>query len=770
MSKRAVIVGTGEYLQRAPDLSQAREPVELMAQALRQAEADSGARVLETIDSIDLVGLVSWRYRDPVNLLCERIGIAPDRRTNASMGGETPVRLLHEAALSIARGEIRAAAIVGGEAASSRSKARKGGIELDWTPIPSREETVKFPGSSYRTGKPARALGMLDPANIYPFYETATQAAWNQTPREAHEQSARLWARFAAQAARNPSAWIQRAPDATTIGRPSAENRPIAWPYPKLMVANPSVDLAAAVIVMDEELARSLGVPDDRMIHLLGGAAAAEDEDYLARDRYDHSTAQAAVLDAVADIAGGAANFDWLELYSCFPVVPKMAMRHLGLDAETTLPTVTGGLTFFGGPLNNYMSHAIAAMVRTLREHPGDLGLVYGQGGYVTKHHALVLSTTPPNAPLGTDYSVQAQADEARTPVPALLETYEGPATIEAYTVTYAADCEPLQGVVIARTDSGARIMARVVPEDDPATIGVLTSCESSAVGQRGSVRPDVFGKLVFSIGEAPTQRRFARTLVERDGHLTVITINRPEAMNAFDPATNAEMAEIFDAFEADPEQWVAIVTGAGDRAFSAGNDLKATACLMARGAPIETPLSGFGGLTARFGLTKPVIAAVNGAAMGGGFEVALACDIIVASESASFALPEPKVGLAALAGGLLRLPAQIGQKRAMGLILTGRTVSAAEGLELGFVNEVVPQADLLDAARRWADAILQASPMSIRASKQIVQRGAEEPGLPAAYHAQNRYPATRALFRSHDLQEGPVAFAEKRKPVWKGQ
>src|SRR5476651_1793582 len=207
---------------------------------------------------------------------------------------------------------------------------------------------------------------------------------------------------------------------------------------------------------------------------------------------------------------------------------------------------------------------------------------------------------------------------------------------------------------------------------------------------------------------------------VERAGRLTIVTLNRPEVMNALHGPAHFELAEVFDAFAADPEQWVGIVTGAGDRAFSAGNDLKH----QAGGGKMGSPPSGFAGVTSRFDLTKPLIAAVNGVAMGGGFEIALACDLIIASESAVFALPEPRVGLAALAGGLHRLPRAIGLKRAMGMILTGRRVGAREGLELGFVNEVTTKEDLLPAARRWAGLIGECSPMSIRASKAAVMRG----------------------------------------------
>src|SRR4030081_3262425 len=257
----------------------------------------------------------------------------------------------------------------------------------------------------------------------------------------------------------------------------------------------------------------------------------------------------------------------------------------------------------------------------------------------------------------------------------------------------------------------------------------------------------------------------FKFSVVTRKGPITLVTLSRHEGYNALHTHAHFELNKVFDDFCADPEQWVAIVTGAGDKAFCAGNDLK----WQAAGGQRGWDKGGFGGVTSRLNCSTPFIAAVNGVAMGGGFEIALACDLIIASENATFALPEPRVGLAALAGGLQRLPRQIGLKRAMGMILTARHVSAREGHELGFVNEVVPQGEALAAAERWAETICKNSPMSIRASKQATQKGTAV-SLEQAITEQRDYPSVKAMAASQDYIEGPKAFSEKRPPKWLGK
>lgn len=260
------------------------------------------------------------------------------------------------------------------------------------------------------------------------------------------------------------------------------------------------------------------------------------------------------------------------------------------------------------------------------------------------------------------------------------------------------------------------------------------------------------------------TQKTYEFIQVEALDRVLVVTINRPESFNSLHPAANREMGEAFDDFAAKDDQWVAIVTGAGPKAFSAGNDLKWTA---ENGGKLEIPPRGFGGLTNRYDLDKPVIAAVNGVALGGGFEIALACDIIVASSNARFGLPEPRVGLAALAGGMHRLPRQIGLKNAMGMMLTGRHVDAAEAYRLGIAQEVCDPDKLMERAMAWASEIAECAPLSVRATKQVAMQSL---GRPLEEAAKAKYPAVDKLFGSEDFVEGPLAFAQKRKPNWKGR
>jgi len=249
---------------------------------------------------------------------------------------------------------------------------------------------------------------------------------------------------------------------------------------------------------------------------------------------------------------------------------------------------------------------------------------------------------------------------------------------------------------------------------------------------------------------------------VRRDGHLLEITINRPDARNSLHPPAHEELDSAFDAFFADRDLWVAIITGEGAKAFCAGNDL----LYGATGKRVYVPLNGFGGITSRRNMNKPVIAAVNGFAMGGGFEIALACHLVVADEAAKFALSEVKVGLVAGAGGVIRLPRAVPPKVANELILTGRRISAEEAQQLGVVNRLAPEGQALAAARDLAAEILEGSPTSVRASLALMEQTEGIADTVAAVSAPND--VIDELMTSMDAIEGMTAFALKRKPNWK--
>jgi enoyl-CoA hydratase/carnithine racemase len=257
--------------------------------------------------------------------------------------------------------------------------------------------------------------------------------------------------------------------------------------------------------------------------------------------------------------------------------------------------------------------------------------------------------------------------------------------------------------------------------------------------------------------------------LVQKKGHLTILTINRPEVMNALHPPAHQEMDAAFNEFSEDPDAWVAIISGAGDRAFSAGNDLKwhAQHGIQAIRQTLDSLKGGFGGITRRFDCFKPVIAAVNGYALGGGFEVILACDIIIAVEHASFGLPEVQFGLMAAAGGVHRLTRNIPYHIAMGMILTGHRISAHEAHQMGLVNEVVSADKLVPAAERWANKIIDCAPLSVRASKEAALKGLD---LPLETSIRTVFPGMLKMSQSEDYVNGPRAFANKKKPKWKGK
>ncbi|MCD9088297.1 acetyl-CoA acetyltransferase [Stenotrophomonas sp. SY1] len=491
-----VIVGVGECLDRPQHPRDGLEPMDLMLRAARAAEDDAGAALLAQVDSLDVVNLVSWPYRDAPGLLAECLGIRPRRTVYGAIGGESPLRFVQQAAQRIGSGQGRVALICGGEAQHTVNRALQLGIELPWT-APADDRALAVHGRDLVHPLAAR-LGCAQPLSIYPFYETASTAHWQLPPRTAQRESGQLWSRYSLQAANNPNAWLREPHSAEDIVTVAPFNRMVAWPYTKLMVANPQVNQGAALLLTSLEIARNAGVPERNLVYPWGSAYAREPRDFLARDHYWESHAQNAVLKACSELAGG--GFEAMELYSCFPCVPKMARRALHLG-EVYEPTVTGGLTFFGAPLNNYMTHATCAMVRHLRGSPPHArGLLYGQGEFVTKHHGLVLARRPyPGHPALAHSSVQHLADSHRGLVPQIEIEPDGTGQLEAFTLLYQRDGTLSHGVAMVRIRPGTRTLARVAP-DDAWTVAALTDPDISPVGRTGQLRPTGLGHSEWSL------------------------------------------------------------------------------------------------------------------------------------------------------------------------------------------------------------------------------------------------------------------------------
>ena len=486
--KVAVIVGVGQVNDRPADPMQGMEPLDLMRAALEAADKDAGGGWLAHVDSVAVVQQISFRRDNP---LAEKLGAAigaTPALAYESVGpnGDSPILLLNEAANRIARGEVRVAAVAGAEALRTASQRAALKAKTDVAAQNPIRNLQKGAAPGYR-----QRYGLAAPVDVYPLYENAGRAAYGQTLAEGQRESGEIWSRFSEIAAKTPAAWIHAPRTPAEVVEPTADNRPIAFPYTKLMVANSSVNQGAGFIVTSLAEARRRGVPEERIVYVGRGAAAHEADDFMARDRYDASPSMEVCLRRTLEWnAVTADDLDLAELYSCFPCVPKMARRVIGWPVEKPA-TVFGGLTFGGGPIGNYMSHAVAEMVDALRAGEGEKGLLFANGGFATHNHAIVLATVPlPGAGEAHEFDVQAEADAARGAVPPLVKDYGGPATVETYTVFYGRDGKPTKGVVVARTPGGERTLAKV-PAEDTDMIAFLTDGTAEPVGSNGVVEPD---------------------------------------------------------------------------------------------------------------------------------------------------------------------------------------------------------------------------------------------------------------------------------------
>ena len=493
--KTPVIIGVGQINDRPENPGDGLDPPGLMAAALRRADEDAGGGWLATCDSLAVVAQLAWPHLNPVDgALAETLGISPVHRMQTAMpNGDSPILLLHEAANRIARGEARVCAVVGGEALRTAAKL----AALKPREDGEKPNALRDASHRKRTGY-AQSYGLVVPTDVYPLYENAGRAAYGQSLAEGQAESGEIWSRMSEVAAENDSAWMGEAVGAEKVVTPSPANRPIAFPYTKLQVANSSVNQGAGFLVTSLAEARERGITEHSLVFVGYGAAAHEDANFLARDRYDYSPSLATSIERTMLLNGVTPDdLAHVELYSCFPCVPKMARRVLGWPLEKPM-TVFGGLTFGGGPIGNYMSHAVAEMVLRLRG-TADKGLLFANGGYATHNHAILLSGATTGASFPQDFDYQLEADERRGEIPALDEAYAGPAMIETYTVHYARDGSVRSGVIVARTPKSARTLAHV-PAGDEAAISFLTGGSGEPVGTEGLIVRDEEGMRLWQM------------------------------------------------------------------------------------------------------------------------------------------------------------------------------------------------------------------------------------------------------------------------------
>ncbi|HPY24582.1 MAG TPA: acetyl-CoA acetyltransferase [Mycobacterium sp.] len=479
-----VLVGAGQVNQR--EECAGNEPVDLMAAAAREA---ADPRVLAAVDSIRVVNLLSWRYRDPGLLLGARVG-APEAATQYSgIGGNTPQSLVNQACIDIQQGRADAVLLAGGETWRTRMRLRAKGIRPEWT---RQDESVPVPpgaGTDVPMAGPGEDLIGLDrPSFVYPLFEQALRIAAGESIEDHQRRVGDLWAGFSAVAAGNPHAWVREQMSAAQITQPTADNRMISWPYPKLMNSNNMVDQAAVVILCSVEKAERLQIPRDTWVFPHAGTES--HDTYLIGERRDLHRSPAIRIAGrrVLELAGvDVDDLDFVDLYSCFPSAVQVAAHELGIPTDRPL-TVTGGLTFAGGPWNNYVMHSIATMAEVLRRNPGSRGLVTANGGYLTKHSFGVYSTTPPARPFRRE-DVQAEVD--REPTRTTLVGWEGTGSVESWTVPFDRDGKPEKAFLAVRTPGGERVLA-VVADADTASAAVTQDIVGASVRVHADGRADL--------------------------------------------------------------------------------------------------------------------------------------------------------------------------------------------------------------------------------------------------------------------------------------
>tara|TARA_B110000444_G_C18817054_1_gene585699 strand:- start:390 stop:1859 length:1470 start_codon:yes stop_codon:yes gene_type:complete len=453
-----VIVGTAQVIQQGVSLEKSLNPLELMCQAVKEALVDSGCtEIVSQIDGI-LVTQGLWGYGNPGAEIARQLGIEKAETVIGVISGSMSQALFADAANAIASGEKRAAVIVGGEAGYFHRHADKSGIELDWV-NPDGEEPDRRKGANDIMQDDERAIGINAAVQIFSMFENARRHQKGLSRDENNKEIAELWANFAAVAKDNPYAWIRDGKSAEEIGRVTMDNRMIGYPYSKNMIANMFVDQSAAVILCSAELAIEMGVPEEKLVYVHGLVDMEVDIPMRNRDSFHSLPSLGIAGKALSELVGMAlADAEHIDIYSCFPSAVQISAEEFDIDIERQL-TVTGGLAYSGGPMNNYVLQSLAAMTKILRNNPGDHGLVSGIGGWMGKHALGLYSTDKPVNGYCYKNCKDLVADQ---PQREYIDDYQGDAMIETYALDFTRQGNPKSAILACLTDDGRRAWARI--------------------------------------------------------------------------------------------------------------------------------------------------------------------------------------------------------------------------------------------------------------------------------------------------------------------
>ena len=465
MSNVPVLVGISHIEQRSDDPATAKEPVELMIEAVRAAAADAGSSDLLNATSVRVVRGI-WPYENPARAVAEAIGNPSAETGITPYGGNFVQTTVNRSALDIQAGKHDAIIITGAECGNTQAKAARAGLELDWQDLPGTPDLAMGEEVEMRHDA-EKAIRLGAPIQVYPIFETALRHEQGLDVDAHLKQISALWSGFSKVASENPNAWLRDHKTAEEIRTPSAVNRPVSFPYPKFMNSNNNVDQGAALILCSEAKAEALGIPREKWIYPWAGTDAHDHYFVSNRDSLCGSPAIRLAGTRCLELAGmGVDDIDMVDVYSCFPVAVQVAAKELGLDTTKPL-TVTGGLTWAGGPLNNYVMHSIVRMAELLRDAQGQKGLITANGGYLTKHAFGVYSAEPPSTPFRHE-DLQSQVD-ALTKRDVAMD-FTGRASVEGYSVMYGPE-GPNKAFVACRLQDGRRAWAL---NEDPDTMQAM--------------------------------------------------------------------------------------------------------------------------------------------------------------------------------------------------------------------------------------------------------------------------------------------------------